>query len=104
MSNQANEEIVKKYFKKYFKSQYLQTFDHEYKSLVRILNKKDKEKQAYHESRVNAVTDEMISNHIENYIEKYGYKMHDLSSENECLTLGGVENCVELIKNKLLNK
>lgn len=38
-----NEKIVKQYFNKYFKAQYFKEDDHEFKSLVRILNKKDKQ-------------------------------------------------------------
>ena len=38
-----NKKIVKKYFNKYFKQQYLDEDSHEFKSLVRILNKKDKQ-------------------------------------------------------------
>ena len=38
-----NKEIVKKYFNKYFKAQYFKESDHEFKSLLRILNKKDKQ-------------------------------------------------------------
>jgi hypothetical protein len=37
-----NEKIVKNYLNKYFKTQYFKEDDHEFKSLVRILNKKDK--------------------------------------------------------------
>jgi len=37
-----NKKIVKQYFNKYFKQQYFTEDDHEFKSLVRILNKKDK--------------------------------------------------------------
>ena len=37
-----NKKIVKKYFNKYFKEQYFHENDYEFRSLVRILNKKDK--------------------------------------------------------------
>ena len=36
------QKIVKQYFNKYFKAQYFNENDHEFKALVRILNKKDK--------------------------------------------------------------
>ena len=39
----SNKEIVKKYLNKYFKAQYLKETDDEFKALVRILNKKDKQ-------------------------------------------------------------
>lgn len=39
-----NDKIVKQYLNKYFKNNYLTENDHEYKALVRILNRKDKEK------------------------------------------------------------
>jgi hypothetical protein len=37
-----NKKIVKQYFNKYFKQQYFTEDDYEFKSLLRILNKKDK--------------------------------------------------------------
>lgn len=57
--------------------------------------------QSYADQQNKMPSDEEISNYIENYINKYGYKMHDLSSENECLTHSGVENIIEWIKNEL---
>ena len=39
-----NKAIIKKYFNKYFPDQYFREFDYEFKSLLRILNKKDKQK------------------------------------------------------------
>lgn len=56
----------------------------------------------YHQSRVKAISDEDISNKIELYIKEYGYTMHDLSSENECLCFGGIENLIEWFKEQLL--
>jgi len=38
----TNKQIVKKYLNRYFKAQYLTEDDTEFKSLVRILNKKDR--------------------------------------------------------------
>ena len=38
-----NNKIARKYFNKYFKEQYFKESDDEFKSLVRILNKKDKQ-------------------------------------------------------------
>lgn len=38
-----NKTIVKKYLKKYFWAQYLKETDQEFKALVRILNKKDRQ-------------------------------------------------------------
>lgn len=37
-----NKKTVKKYFNKYFKAQYLDEDSHEFKALVRILNKANK--------------------------------------------------------------
>lgn len=39
----SNKDTVKKYFNKYFKNQFFKETDSEFKSLVRILNKKNKE-------------------------------------------------------------
>lgn len=39
-----NKKIVKQYLNKHFKNDYLTENDLEYKALVRILNKKDKQK------------------------------------------------------------
>ena len=36
-----NKKIAKQYLNTYFKSQYIKESDHEFKALVRILNKKD---------------------------------------------------------------
>ena len=38
-----NKKIVKQYFNKYFKAQYFEESDKEFKALVRMLYKKDKE-------------------------------------------------------------
>lgn len=47
-------------------------------------------------------SDEEIESYIEKYIEHNGYKMHDLSMHNECLTEQGVADCVDWLKEKLL--
>lgn len=39
---QNNKQIIRKYFNKYFKSQHIEEQDIEFKALVGILNKKDK--------------------------------------------------------------
>jgi len=53
-----NKKIVKKYLKRYFSSSWLNENDDEFKSLVRILNKKDKQLK----SKVEAISDEEIMN------------------------------------------
>jgi hypothetical protein len=46
-----NKKIVKKYFNKYFKEQYLDENSHEFKSLVRILNKANRPVECEHEPK-----------------------------------------------------
>ena len=59
--------------------------------------------EEYHQSRVNAISEEDISDKIEYFIENHGYKMHDLSMENDCVTHGQVENLIQWFKEQLLN-
>jgi len=72
--------------------------------IQQILNWNRIQNEAYHKAEVEVISDEEISNHIENYIKQHGYKMHDLELENSCVTYSQVENIVEWFKNKLLNK
>ena len=57
--------------------------------------------EAYHQSRVNAISDEMISNYIEYYIEKHGYKYSHIALNNEYLTHSQVENIIDWFKEQL---
>ena len=57
--------------------------------------------EAHHQSELEKITDEDIENKVEDYIDKHGYKMHDLSMENECLTHGQVVSIIYYFLNKL---
>jgi len=69
------EDEVKKYFNKYFKPQYFNKDDHEFKALVRIINK-------HHQSRVNDISNDDIdkqlpiyqSIHLSNFYVRKGAK------------------------------
>jgi len=56
-----NKKIVKKYFNKYFKQHYLEEDSHEFKSLVRILNKANKP--------VKKLTIPVVSNSLPNDVK-----------------------------------
>lgn len=58
----------------------------------------------YHKAKIEAISDEMISDYIEDYIRKYGYKMYDLQIENDCITHSQVENILEWFKKELLKQ
>lgn len=85
-----NKKIVKKYLKRYFSSSWLNENDDEFKSLVRILNKKDKQLK----SKVEAISDEMIEE-IEENARKKGY--------SESL-ITGIRVGIDIVKQKLLKK
>ena len=59
--------------------------------------------EAYLKSKVEAITYEETSNHIERYIKDHGYQLHPLAS-NEALAQNGVENIIDWFKEKLLKK
>jgi len=48
-----------------------------------------------------SISDEEISDKIEDYINKHGYKSHDLSLNNEYLSHSQVENLMEWMRDKL---
>jgi len=111
------ENKVKAYFKKWMPEQYIKEEDAEFKALVRILKSEQRKthidgivkgiKETLEEVEKSLMSDEEMSYTIEEYIDKHGYKGHDLSMCNDYLTHSQVENMVNIQRNKtqeLINK
>jgi len=105
MAAKENNKIVKKYFNKYFKQDYIENDYLEFKSLVRILNKKDKATQQL-QTELKEARERII--HLEDGTVEKNALLEKLLSENDInkawgnASFGGDISKRDVIQNALM--